>query len=267
MNKALAVIDHLKDYRPKRHIPGTPKGLKSGRITPTFVFGRNTGKRTPPFGPAGAPRSGTPDLSFEADVEDLGYITGSDTEKVKRKMFLGLGTTRKSKIAPRRMPTSPTMRAPGANSAGPSRNVSDDFDNVVRNQSNQHPHTYPPTAPLGARQGPAATDDAPEAKVLAQAAKVLKAAALHDARNIKGKDTTEADVSFTITSPHEAKVGGGDRHACTDRPNTNTFRTPETSPQPLLRFPRGQETHLPYSVGFLSRISQCRGCEGGLQNF
>ena len=216
MNKALAVFDRLKDYRPKRHVPGTPKGLKSGRITPPLVFGRHTAKRTPPFGNgAGHSRSGTPDPTrleqgIAADVDDLGYLAGSDTEGVKRKSFLGLGASGKlkSKASPESILMSPTKHVLGTNSADPSRNVSEDFNGVTRNQNDQQQqHTYPPTTSPGTGQGLAAAEDAPEAQVLTQAAKVLKAAVLHDARNIKGKDTTEADVSFTITSPHEAKVG------------------------------------------------------------
>ena len=46
----------------------------------------------------------------------------------------------------------------------------------------------------------------------------------------------------------------------------DSFRTTETCSQSLLRFPRRQETHAPYPVGFLPRVSRARGCERGLQN-
>ena len=196
VNKALAVFDRLKDYRPKRRVPGTPKGLKSGRITPPLVFGRYPVQRKPPFGDgAGHSRSGTPDPTHPeegtaADVEDLGYLAGSDTEGAKRKSFLGLGASGKlkSKASPENIPMSPTKRVPGTNSAGPSRNVSEDFNGVARNQNDQQRlHTYPPSASPGAGQGLAPAEDAPEAQVLTQAAKVLKAAVLHDARNTKYK--------------------------------------------------------------------------------
>lgn len=189
-------------------------------------------------------RPGTPEPSkleegFAADSEDAGDFFGGN-EKAKRKSWLFSG---KSSGAPKgnngggrghglrtgsddsnggehaheNMPMSPRTHVPGdsTGSAGPSRNTSQDLDGVANNTNNRGPrfanaqqHTYPPTSGRGSPDLTKGSVDgsAEDGAVLANAAKALKTAILHDARNIKGKDTTEADVSFTITSPHEAKV-------------------------------------------------------------
>lgn len=286
VNKALKVFDHLKvriqirislslncqfhklisstlksqkDYRPKRRAPGTPRGLKSGRLTPTF--GLRSGMKTPLYSGS---RPGTPDLShleegFAADTEDLDYFDSAARRerRAKKRSWLNFGSNEmesdvnsKARSGAKRrsrdgnmsesIPMSPSKRVPGdmtggsgsANaSAGPSRTGSQDFDHAVQRaaaqrgatpvgtdyghgiNSTQAPaqaHTYPPSASPpdagGSGRPTSMSTEAEDGQMLTQAAKALKAAVLHDARNIKGKDTTEADVSFTITSPHEAKV-------------------------------------------------------------
>lgn len=179
------------------------------------------------------------------------------------------------------MPMSPTTRVPGDTSAeaGPSRNTSQDFDNVVRGNGHQYgkrdprrsgantptglgggaqAHTYPPDARPSVDAQSTNPDDG---QVLAQAAKALKMAVLHDARNIKGKDTTEAEVSFTITSPHEAKVrsfhwlANVSWFASVHRSslaNATTFffflLVSETRSKPLLCLPCRQETDIPHPI-------------------
>lgn len=131
------------------------------------------------------------------------------------------------------VPMSPMTRVPGdyssSPSAGPSRSASQELTGVLNAArsipgnprfANAGQHTYPPIQPAGraspdrnARSSMAPSVDGRDPStsmdagdVLDKAAKALKTAVLHDARNIKGKDTTDADVTFTITSPHEAKV-------------------------------------------------------------
>lgn len=64
------------------------------------------------------------------------------------------------------------------------------------------PHTYPPTA--SPKQSGAGDGDGGDTFI--QAAKVFKAAILHDARNIKGKGEREGSMSWNVNSSHEAKV-------------------------------------------------------------
>lgn len=45
-----------------------------------------------------------------------------------------------------------------------------------------------------------------DAAVIAHATKAIKNVTLRDARNIKGKTEGNADLGFTLSSPHEAKV-------------------------------------------------------------
>lgn len=211
-------------------------------MTPPMGFGRS-GKQTPTFSGS---RPGTPDLvnieeGFTADTEDLDYDSGRKKPKA-RKSWLHFGGDSSGKGTAsggsklrthgtgglsESMPMSPMTAVPGdfgrddqngmgSGSAGPSRNTSQDFDNVARGNGGKRGsparggggaqmHTYPPSATPDRRLSTDA-QSVEDGQVLAQAAKVLKAVVLHDARNIKGKDTTDADVSFTITSPHEAKV-------------------------------------------------------------
>ena len=77
-----------------------------------------------------------------------------------------------------------------------------------------HSHTYPPTTPLldlgnGDRSGRAMPQPRryhEEDTAVVQAAKVLKTAVMHDARNIKGKEDGPSGLSWNINSAHEAKV-------------------------------------------------------------
>ena len=71
-------------------------------------------------------------------------------------------------------------------------------------------HSYPPTSRNGAdtptkRQDSHDTDDAGAAAVVTQAAKALKTAVLHDARNLKGKDDTDRTLMWDVTNSSEAK--------------------------------------------------------------
>ena len=65
------------------------------------------------------------------------------------------------------------------------------------------PHKYPPiSSPARSRRG--SIDDADS--TLINAAKVIKTAVLHDARNIKGKDSGLKTLIWNVNSAHEAKV-------------------------------------------------------------
>jgi hypothetical protein len=67
------------------------------------------------------------------------------------------------------------------------------------------PHRYPPTANPARRHS---WDEGDTTLVTAAntAAKVLKTAVLHDARNIKGKDVGLKALAWNVNSTHEAKV-------------------------------------------------------------
>ncbi len=70
--------------------------------------------------------------------------------------------------------------------------------------SSAHAHRYPPNRHADADAD--SRDDDGIGAMATTAAKVLKTAMLHDARNIKGKEQTTADLGFAISSPHEAKA-------------------------------------------------------------
>jgi len=71
-------------------------------------------------------------------------------------------------------------------------------------------HSYPPALRSGAntptrRRDSHDTDDAGPTAVVTQAAKALKTAVLHDARNLKGKDGAEKALMWDVTNSAEAK--------------------------------------------------------------
>lgn len=128
-----------------------------------------------------------------ADTED--NTTGVRKKKGKqRKSWLGGYRQADSVEAHQMEPT--TSGSAGDRSMSPS----DD----LHNQRSGTPgvHTYPPTSPdRRSVDSHHSSED-----VINQAARVLKTAVLHDARNIKGKEAGTDGLAFSITSPHEAKV-------------------------------------------------------------
>lgn len=72
-------------------------------------------------------------------------------------------------------------------------------------------HTYPPGHSPGTTSGaatPRKSSDTERDGVVLHAAKALKTAVLHDARNIVGNgDDEEITLGWSISSTHEAKVG------------------------------------------------------------
>lgn len=181
-------------------------GMVSGRKTPPII--RTFGLlRTPDAKSAEAQdymahsRSGTPE---PVDLED-GFAGDTDEHPPviswkgkQRKSWFGGRRSPPLGTANENIPMSPSMKnSPDSNTPeGLSRANSRDLTNLTA-------HTYPPTSPDRRSIDTHSTDDA---AVITQAAKALKSAVLHDARNIKGKEGGPADLGFAITSPHEAKV-------------------------------------------------------------
>jgi hypothetical protein len=70
---------------------------------------------------------------------------------------------------------------------------------------NGSPHRYPPTPRHGSPR-PSMDASNEGGDTLLQAAKVIKSAVLHDARNIQGKSEGLASMAWNVSSAHEAKV-------------------------------------------------------------
>ncbi|KAF8897125.1 Mechanosensitive ion channel-domain-containing protein [Infundibulicybe gibba] len=205
LQESLSAIETLREYRPKISAPRP----KSGARTP--VFGGFT-----PFSEkehfnflSGALRSATPpgrrhrgtrsQDGDDGDTEEDGEKTvvgskkstmnGKGKEK-KRASWLhgqgvdeGMDSNTSSPVRGKEVYDSPQPRA-----ATPS--------GLLSNSSS--PHRYPPSPNVGAETtGADAT--------LVQAAKVLKSAVLHDARNIQGKTNDLVAMTWNVNSAHEAK--------------------------------------------------------------
>lgn len=165
-------------------------------------FGGGEGTRTP-FNEkehfdflSGALRSATPhgtdSEGEDGDVEDGGDKNGSKN-KGKQK--------RRSLRPPDRADTSGTLSSTVKSPASEfgSRPVTPSGLNP--NRELDSPHRYPPS-PARSRRNSVDENE----MTLAAAAKVLKTAVLHDARNIKGKDSGLKALIWNINSTHEAKV-------------------------------------------------------------
>ncbi|KDQ12033.1 hypothetical protein BOTBODRAFT_34893 [Botryobasidium botryosum FD-172 SS1] len=218
LSTAIKVLDHLKDYRPKRttarglrvdgshnrRSSGIPfSGLKTPPLlsmfssrNPTLANLPQSSEKATKGGQASTSisgdvtRSGTPDPAaveegFGADVESDGNGGASGSSKGKEhqkphheQLHHRLKSLTEEDFAPK--------------------------------HDSQHQHTYPPqdtTRTRWSRQN-SAEDGGALVSATAKAAKALKSAVLHDARNVKGKADSAGDASvmgFKINSAHEAK--------------------------------------------------------------
>lgn len=198
----LNVIEKLRRYRPKRHAHKSSFGfgrtttpvLSAFTLSP-FQDKEQPGSRRPSPIPS---RAGTPDRfgdvmsENEADAEDL------DATLVKRK---NKGKQRTSWLAQ------------PVETSEPQSTTSRHHDFAMSPTL----HAYPPSAGISPNRSGGVTpnrknsDDGEEEPVAVvqaatQAAKVLKSAVLHDARNIKGKsDDDLGGLVWNVTSAHEAK--------------------------------------------------------------
>ena len=165
VSETLHVVETLRDYKPVKSHQKKPSGAR----TPVFFS-------MPPSRPGSrldsrpaSPVVGLKDDGHMADSEN----EGSPKDKGKRRSALFLN--------------------PGGDLNGPS--------NV---------HSYPPAQRSGTntptrRRDSHEIDDAGAAAVVTQAAKALKTAVLHDARNLKGKDGADKGLVWDVTNSTEAK--------------------------------------------------------------
>lgn len=80
-------------------------------------------------------------------------------------------------------------------------------------------HRYPPSSPQDEKD-----KDKAETTALAAAVKVLKTAVLHDARNIRGKDSGLKALAWNVNSAHDAKrLAKAIYHRFNDRRSGRTY--------------------------------------------
>lgn len=187
----LNVLDHLRNYRPKRQShkpsPSAHRSVFAGfpslmAVTPShertgFSWGLGgDGRRSRPDTP-----EGTDDEGHAGDTEGV----NSSTKKRNFRKSWGFNTTKQETLGTNDRP-SPT------------------------DQPYPDLHSYPPKPREALRSGQSSPnhkhlDDGDDA-VVVQAARALKHAVLHDARNIKGKPVNTG-LGWDVASAHEAKVG------------------------------------------------------------
>ncbi|CDO74550.1 hypothetical protein BN946_scf184632.g7 [Trametes cinnabarina] len=202
VQEALRVIEKLRTYRPKRRHTakssfGRSTPVLSALLTPAHEKDRFF-SRSRPTTPSGS-RAGTPELGGNDSEEDR------DATLVANKK----GKARTSWLPHPRGQSEPTLQSQGQRPT----------DSRI---SPTEQHRYPPsplapsnagspTSRGNARRRSAESDEDAAAMVqqaATQAAKALKSAMLHDARNIQGKDNTDEVVGglvWNVTSSHEAK--------------------------------------------------------------
>ena len=169
VSEALRVIETLRDYKPvKSH------QKKASTAQTPLVFSKAHSRP----GSRQNSRPASPVMTFKDDGHMADSEDGdSPTSKGKRR--------------------SAFLLSPGGDPKEPSMSMT-------------NAHSYPP-APRSGVNTPARrrdshdADDAGAAAVVTQAAKVLKTAVLHDARNLKGKDGADRALVWDVTNSSEAK--------------------------------------------------------------
>jgi hypothetical protein len=193
VREALAVIERLRNYLPKGH--------KSSIRTPVFGslgFSSEKGNFPSALNDHQQRRHGSGSQGWKED-------TDADTEDGERTV-VGTGSSKKSTMKGKEKRGSSWMRmASRTNTDGTIRSQNIPSPTAARPltpsginpQENSSSHRYPPGAHSGV-EGEA---------TIVQAAKVLKTAVLHDARNItKGDDDGLGNIAWNVNSAHEAKV-------------------------------------------------------------
>ena len=169
VGESLCVIETLRDYKPvKSH-----QKKSSGILTPIFSSRAPSRSESRQNSRPASPILGSKDDGHMGDCE----TEGSSKDKGKRRSALFLN--------PRGDLNDPSMSMTSV-------------------------HSYPPTSRSGTntptrRRDSHDADDAGAAAVVTQAAKALRTAVLHDARNLKGKDGTEKALVWDVTNSSEAK--------------------------------------------------------------
>ena len=169
VSESLHVIETLRDYKPVKSHQKRPSGTR----TPTF-FPKSPSRP----GSRQNSRPTSPVVGFKDD----GHMADSENEDSPK----GKGKRR-----------SALLLNPGGDPNDPSTSMAS-------------PHSYPPTPRSGTntptrRRDSHDPDGAGAAAVVTQAAKALKTAVLHDARNLRGKDGADKALVWDVTNSAEAK--------------------------------------------------------------
>lgn len=234
VEKALHVIEVLRQYRPQVTPRDTPK---SGARTPVFAsWGFNADlsvyqHRKALSGALKQVSRNTPlrirdDKDYDADGDlsdaDRTKAVAREQEKMKRRSRPRPSSQELNRLSwtgSIDLNVSPESRTPSRNGHPEEFEMMPPLTHVVSpgqvtynsapvEPSQLNPNRYMPMTPSEERPGMDFDDDEPrKPKVIKQAAKVVKNAILHDARNIRGANDSEtASLAWNVNSAHEAKV-------------------------------------------------------------
>ncbi|PPQ77268.1 hypothetical protein CVT25_010850 [Psilocybe cyanescens] len=226
VEKTLVVIEKLRQYRPK-YAPPTPH-TKSGTRTPIFghlgfsPFSEKQHSKalSGALKNASAPVSRTNTESEQEDDADDGDVEDGDRTLInppnqKRRKWFGRHTTTEDPSSKQRLYSSRNHgkgkdkikedSKPGLEVDIEMSPISPATGQVYSataptTPSHLNPHRYPPVeSPRPSLDGHG-TD-----RAIKQAAKVVKTALMHDARNIAGHDGVMDGLAWNVNSSHEAK--------------------------------------------------------------
>jgi hypothetical protein len=199
----LSVIETLRKHQPKSK---QHSAKSSGTRTPVFWFGSGGGGGGTPFNEkehynflSGAlKRAATPTPHVDSEGED-GDVEDGDGGRSKKKKK---GKQKRS-VGPVEKEHSGNTLSNTVKSEVPSTPATPSGLNK-NHHATDSTHRYPPSGSTT----PARRNSWDEGDTtLITAAKVLKTAVLHDARNIKGKDAGLKPLAWNVNSSREAHVG------------------------------------------------------------
>ena len=208
LRESLQVIEHLRNYRPKT-LKHAHAHTASGTRTPVFAsfgFGTPAGEKGGfEWGVrrASTPRAGTPEPLSGVSALGGAVHTDSDWDADEEEGADGMGKGKGKSKGKGKAKDKGKDKGKGKKAKRGSAGFGYDVDA----DASASPHRYPPTpTPDGAGAGRRSSEEDGGAAVVAQAARVLKSAVLHDARNLEGKEGGAGGLVWDVTSAHEAKV-------------------------------------------------------------
>ncbi|KAH9482890.1 Mechanosensitive ion channel protein Msy1 [Psilocybe cubensis] len=233
VEKTLVVIEKLRQYRPK--YPASTPNFKSGARTP--IFGhlgispfsdkQHSKALTGALKNVGPhPTRSNTDVDFrdddahDGDVEDGDRTLINSPHRKHRKWFGSQSSADEPTPSSKHKLHSTTHRSKGKDKVKvKDETITKDGMEVEIEMSpmspskgqvysataptmpsHLNPHRYPPTSDSPRQSLDGGTD-----RAIRQAAKVVKTALMHDARNLAGKDGTMDGLAWNVNSSHEAK--------------------------------------------------------------
>jgi hypothetical protein len=207
VRETLSVIETLRKYQPKQH----HSTKSTGSRTPVFSglgFGGTNGGRD---GRGRTPLNEKEHYHFLSSALKRASNTHEDSAGEEGDVEDGVHkVARKNKGKQKRRSFRPTEREDSSNtlrtataSELPSRPATPSEHNPNTHTDSDSPHRYPPSTGTG----PARKHSWDEGDTtLVAAAKVIKTAMLHDARNIKGNGAGSKAMAWNVNSEYEARV-------------------------------------------------------------